>query len=255
MEAEWYIREYRCANGICVKTKFPGREDSAARPGTREYDREIRRAERGSKDSKRELALKLNSNFRAGRDAYLGFDYSDEAYDRLVARAGTDERDAVYAEAQREMVNFIRRARRECEKAGIELRYAYVTSDLDGKTLGEVRVHHHMVVNKEAAAICAEKWNSGGVWSRKLYGARHGDLSDLAEYMVGQVRYAKDEKRYTPSRNLRKAEALNPRKAKNSEAELRVPKSCELIWRSEAYVGRPQLVRYFRPGAENEEEQ
>jgi len=72
--------------------------------------------------------------------------------------------------------------------------------------------------------------------------------------MINQVRYAKDAKRYTPSRNLKKAEASKPRKAKNPEAELRVPKGCELIWRSEAYVGRPQLLRYFRPGGDEGED-
>lgn len=202
-------------------------------------------------EAKHELAKLLNENFRAAVDYHMVQTYSSEGYDRLVMRAGTDDEDAIYFAAKAECKNFIRRCRRACKKAGIEFRYAFVTSDRDGDTLEPVRVHHHLVVNAEAAAICIEKWMEGEVRKPKeLYGDKYGDLTALAEYMIAQVRYFPGEKRYTPSRNLRKVEPGALIKARNPEAELRVPKGCKLIYRSENYVGRPQYVRYYRPKAD-----
>lgn len=255
-EIDWFISEYRCANGVCVKTKFPAKGDESARPGTRRYERSVRRAEKGAYEARHELARKLNENFRAGQDVYLGMDYSTAGMERLICRAGTDERDPVYLSAAQEVRNYIRRCKRACDAEGVELRYVYVTSDLDGKTFEEVRVHHHMVVNREAAEICVRKWSAGGIWSKTLYGQKHGDLTHLADYMIGQVRSIEGTKRYTPSRNLRSVRPYTTRKARNPEAELRVPKGCEYIWRSESYAGRPQHLRYYRPGsAEKDDEE
>lgn len=249
MEQEWFIREYRCANGICVKTKFPGNgKTGALRPGTRSYERYVRRSERGAMEARHDAALALNENFRIGLDRYMGLDYSDEGLDELVCRAGTDEADAVYMAAKKWMLpNYLKRCRRACKAAGIPFRYLIVTSDRDGRTMEPVRIHHHIVVNGEAAAICAAKWTAGGAWSKSLYAAHHGDLTELAEYMIAQVRYFPNEKRYTPSRNLRRPEPLPIRRARNPEAELRAPAGCTLIYRSESYAGRPQRIRYYRP--------
>jgi hypothetical protein len=244
---EWYIREYRCDNGICYKTKFPVRVSSADEKSYAKKKAAVSRAEKGAREAGHEAARLSNCNFAAGRDAYVGLDYSDEGYDRLIARAGTDERDAVYAAADRECANFIRRVRRECDKRGIELRYWYVTSDQDGQTFDEVRAHHHMMVCAEAAEICREKWTAGGSYIRTLWGPDHGDLTAIAEYMVGQVRYIAGNKRYTPSRNLKKAAAGRPVKARRAEAELCVPRGCQQLWRSEYRRGVPQHIRYYRP--------
>ena len=43
---------------------------------------------------------------------------------------------------------------------GIPFRYIPFTSDLDGKTGEVVRVHHHIIVNAEAAEIALEKWSA-----------------------------------------------------------------------------------------------
>ena len=247
MDTIWYIREYRCDNGVCMKTKFPVRETEAVKKSYGRRRTEIRRAEKCATEAKHEAARLLNCNFRAGRDIYLGLDYSPEGYERLITRAGTDDPDAIYLQAQKEMKNYIRRVQRECAKAGVELRYLYVTSDLDGHTLEPVRAHHHMVVNREALEICLRKWTAGGTWSRKLWARSYGDLTEIAEYMIGQVRYIRNAKRYTPSRNLKKAIACKPVKARKAEAELTVPRGCQKIWRGEYYRGRPQHLRYYRP--------
>ena len=111
----------------------------------------------------------------------------------------------------------------------------------------EVRAHHHMMVCAEAAEICREKWTAGGSYIRTLWGPDHGDLTAIAEYMVGQVRYIAGNKRYTPSRKLKKAAAGRPVKARRAEAELCVPRGCQQLWRSEYRRGVPQHIRYYRP--------
>ena len=244
---EWYIREYRCDNGICFKTKFPVRVSESVRKAYSIRRTEIRRAEKGATEAKHEAARLLNCNFRACRDFYLGLDYSCEAIERLTDRAGESDRDSIYHAAEHEAGLFIRRVQRECKKQGIELRYLYVTSDLDGHTFEDVRVHHHMVVNAEAVEICLQKWYCGGTWAKKLRARSYGDLTELAEYMIGQVRYFKGAKRYTPSRNLKRPVARKPVKARDPEAELAVPRGCKKIWRGEYYHGRPQHLRYYRP--------
>lgn len=255
-DLSWYIREYRCDNGICYKTKFPVRETASVKKSYSIRRQEIRRAEKGATEAKHEAARLLNCNFREGRDVYLGLDYSDEGIERLRKRAeimrrdaeGTAcDRDLIYDAADHEAGLWIRRVQRECKKQGIELRYFYITSDLDGHSFDPVRVHHHVVVNAEALEICLKKWNHGGAWDKVLYAHSYGDLTELAEYMIGQVRYRKNMKRYTPSRNLRKPVARKPVKARNPEAELTVPAGCSKIWRSEYYRGRPQHIRFYRP--------
>lgn len=243
---EWQVREYRCRNGVCEKTKFPVYLDGFVREGTQRYARTVARAEKLTAESARELALMLNNNFEAGRDRYLTLDYSGAGMDRLIMRAGTDEADELYRSAEREMANYTKRLRRACKAAGVELRYAYVTSDMDGRSFAPVRVHHHLVVNGEAAALAESCWTAGGAKARVLYGM-HGDLSELAAYMIGQVRQTPGRHRYHPSRSLERPEATRPVPAKNPDAPLRVPAGCEFIWRSEAYAGRPQVLRYWRP--------
>lgn len=242
----WQVREYRCQNGVCEKTKFPVYLGGFVRERTRQYARRVARAEKLSAESARDLALLMNNNFEAGRDSYLTLDYSQAGMDRLIMRAGTDDADELYRSAEREMTNYTKRLRRACGAAGVELRYAYVTSDMDGKSFAPVRVHHHLVVNAEAAGLAERCWTAGGAKARTLYGA-HGDLSELAAYMIGQVRQEPGKHRYHPSRNLERPEATRPVPAKNPDAPLRVPAGCDFIWRSESYAGRPQVLRYWRP--------
>lgn len=261
---EWQVREYRCRNGVCEKTKFPVYLDGFAREGTRQYARRVARAEKLSAESARELALLMNNNFQAGRDSYLTLDYSMDGLRRLARRIGVPEneidsflieavekhdeenRRALYIAAEKEAENYMKRIRRACKGAGVDLRYAYVTSDLKGKDFEPVRVHHHLIVNAEAASMAEACWTAGGAKARVLFGPR-GDLTELAAYMIGQVRQEPGKHRYHPSRNLERPEATKPVPAKNPDAPLRVPAGCEFIWRSESYAGRPQVLRYWRP--------
>lgn len=245
--AGWYIREYRCANGICEKTKFFVPDGKLPAYSVRERKRQIRRAEKNVTEAKHIAARIVNHNFRAGADEYVTDTFDDAGMAQLVMKAGTDDRDALLLAAQHEAELQMRRARYACRKAGITLRYLFVKSDLDGKTLEPVRPHIHIIVNREAAQIVAGAWKLGKAVHSTLYSRHHGDLTDLVEYMIAQTRQIGTEKRYTPSRNLEQPPMTEPRPVKSIDAPLRVPPGCKFIWRSEQRTGRPQKLRYYRP--------
>lgn len=250
-EIQWFVREYICANGVCEKTKFPLRVEGerSARSGS-DFRRRLRKAEKNVTQAKHEAARTANNNFFAGVDVLLTCTLSDEGLDLLVARAGTDDPDALLLRLRTELGNWMKRARRKLRAAGIEAKYMAFPADLDGKKLTPVRPHLHLLVNREAAEILAETWGLGYAGSRTLYSAHQGDLTDLVEYLMAQTRTVGTEKRYIPSRNLDKPQASRPRFARNPDAELRVPKGCSLIWKSEQRAGRPQKIRYYRPTAD-----
>lgn len=242
--AQWVTREYRCSNGIVEKIKYAIRENDAGRAGTRRFERAAKRAEKLTAEAKTNLARILNENFRVGVDCHVLLELDEAGYEKIVSRSGGEDPDGMLEALKRELVKAIRRAR----NAEDDVRYVAVISDMDGNTGELVRPHVHMVCNEAAAEAMRKKWKLGYVGIRTLYSReKHGDLTELADYMLAQVRKIGGEKRYIPSRNLRKPMVTAPRPAKNPDAELRVPKGCEYIWRSEQYAGRPQCLRYWKP--------
>lgn len=152
--------------------------------------------------------------------------------------------EAIRQAAEKEMINCLRRVKRELQKSGIELRYHLaITSDMDGDTGEQVRVHHHLVVNREAREAFFRKWTLGGVFSEPL--AKQKDYTALAEYLLRQVRRIKDEKKYTCSRNLIRPQPRD--RVALSDAEVRVPKGGELLFRGAYRPGQPQYIRYVLP--------
>ena len=249
-KGSWFTREYRMANGITEKTKFfvpeGGKASSAS---SRERKRQLRRAEKNAMEAKQEAARIVNNNFRAGRDYFVTLTLSDEGLRTLIRKAGSEDPDALLLAMRHEIKLCAKRARYAMRGVtGAELKYFAVASDIDGKTGELVRPHIHMIVNRRAARAVADAWHLGEVKRMdKLYSAHHGDLTDLVEYMLRQVRVIGNEKRYIPSRNLEPPKATAPRPAKNPDAPLRVPKGCAFIWRSEQREGYAQRLRYYRP--------
>lgn len=253
MATEWYISTRICDNGIEYKTKYPVPQSRSAGSKERARRRAIRRAEKSAASSAIELGQALNCNFRAGQDYYVTLTYSAAGMETLRAIAGTlpeelSKRDALFEAAERMAADrYIKRLRRACKKEGVTLRYAYITSDMDGKTGRARRVHHHMVINAEALDLARGCWREGSFSSGTLYSHHRGDLQELADYMIAQVRRQGGKSRYHPSRNLVKPVRTEPIRSLHPAAELVVPRGCEKIWRSESTIGRPQHIRYWRP--------
>ena len=246
---EWYTREYICANGVCEKTKYPVRVDGDRSLHTsREYRRQIRRAEKNATEAKTEAARSANDNFRVGVDYLLTATLSPEGLETLTQRAGGCEPDALKDQMRKEYQNWIRRAKRRMPEGSFIKAMAWVC-DLDGKTGEMVLPHIHVIVNREGMEAFASTWKLGYVFGegKTLYSKHHGDLTDLVEYLMDQARVTGTEKRYIPTRNLTKPQATTPRLARNPDARLRVPKGASLICASEQRAGRPQKIRYYRP--------
>ena len=138
----------------------------------------------------------------------------------------------------------IRRVKRELDKLGLPLRYAAVTSDMDGDTGETVRVHHHLVVDRAVRDVFVEKWAGlGGVDWKPL--SPQMDYTPLASYLIRQVRRVPDHKKYISSRNLVRVQPKD--RIAMSEAEVRVPKGGVLLFREAYHPGLSQYIRYILP--------
>lgn len=243
----WVLRKYTAGPvGESIKYWIPGEKPSRSQ---RRIKSDIRKQKANEANCERMFARLIHGNFRNGIDQLMGLDYSQAGYEKMLAGHvknldGLSEMDRIMALAQHQAELFFRRVGRECKKRGIPFRYLMVTSDMDGKTGEAVRVHHHMIVNAEALDICKEKWKLGGVDYEALL--KRADQTDLAEYLMKQVRRLPDAKKYTPSRNL-----IRPRPKDRiaiNGSELRLPKGAALLYRSPYKPGMAQYIRYVLPG-------
>lgn len=248
----WVVRTYE-AGAVGEKTKFwvPGERPSKS---SRREKQEIRKQEQNEHSAVKTLARLINANYGEG-DLLLGLDYSAAGMDRLVSwlreqgkdpdRAEESERmDLIRGAAEREAKLVLRRVKRELAKQDISLSYILVTSDMDGDTGEAVRIHHHLIVPKEAKWVFVEKWKELGHvdWSPM---SKQEDYTAIAEYLIRQVRRIPDARKYVSSRNL--IRPLPKDRVVLSDAELRVPKGGKLLHRNEFRPGRPQYIRYVIP--------
>lgn len=243
----WVIRTY-VSGPVGEKTKFwvPG-----AKPprGARRLKSDIKKAAENEYSAVKTVARLINANFRKG-DILLGLDYSDEGLKKLENSIdgwddlNEEERaDAIYSAAERELKLCIRRVKYLAAKEGINIRFIAVTSDMDGKTGEMVRVHHHLLINREVLELFQAKWTLGGVNKRPLKNQK--DYTDIAEYLMAQVRRIPDAKKYTSSRNLVRPQP-HDRIAVNG-SEIKPPKGAIILHRTEYRIGRPQYIRYILP--------
>ena len=272
----WVIRTYQ-SGAIGEKTKYwvSGERPSRSK---RVVSAEVNRLEKNETLAVRSAARVLNANFKQG-DILLGLDYSEEGLGKIAGDKDSStslrmtgwgvegnrsfdyaqddkqmnvaeneeslyadeyERYEVYLRAEHQMKLCLRRVKRECEKRGIELKYFAATSDMSSKTGEPVRVHHHLVINREALEVFEEKWKLGGVHHSVL--DNNPDRTAIAEYIIKQVRKIKDARSYVTSRNLIRP-VPKDRIAVN-DSELRVPAKAVILHRGEFKPGRPQYVRY-----------
>lgn len=249
-EGYWVIRTY-IAGMVGEKIKYwvDGEKPTKS---LRRIKSDIKKVQQNEASATKNVARLFNANFTQ-EDYLLGLDYSEEALNRLLRRIEsqginlsslTEEEYllAVREEAERELNNWIKR----CKNAmtdGMVFKYTAITSDMDGETGETVRVHHHIVISGNMKDICLSKWYNGSVHDEHIW--NEPDHLALADYLIKQVRYVKDEKKYKPSRNL--IRPIPKDKIAIGGAELRVPKHCALLYRGEYKPGMPQYIRYILP--------
>lgn len=254
-EGYWVVRTYK-AGQIGEKTKFwvPGKRPDKTL--SRRQRDAIRKREQNEYSAVKRLARILNMYF-VGGDLLLGIDYSDKGLKKLekwIERQGTDlsqldegERmEAIYDAADHELVNCLRRAKRRAKAEGVEIKAAHVTSDMDGETGETVRIHHHLVINREARDYFVDAWGDlGGVSWSPMWDYQE-DRTDVAAYMLRQVRHRPDAKKFRTTRNL--VPPVPKDRIVNSAAELQVPRGGKLLFRREfSRNDQAQYIRYVLP--------
>ena len=232
----WAIRTYESGSvGEKIKFWIPGEKPPKSK---RKLEADIRKSLQNRKSSERSLARILNANFKPG-DMLIGLDYSEENYKKL----GGKKREEKYKSAEKEIQKLLRRVKREAAKDGVTVKAVCVTSDMDPKTKKDVRVHHHIVANKEAAKYFEKKWKSGSVDFEPL--SSQPDYMPLAVYLIEQARGEKNKKKYISTRNLIRPKGKD--RIAKSGSELSVPRGAVLLHRSEYSVGFTQYIRYILP--------
>ncbi len=249
-EGYWVIRTY-IAGMVGEKIKY-WVEGEKPTKSLRRLKSDIKKIQQNEASTTKNMARGLNANFTP-EDYLLGFDYSEKALNQLLRRIESRGVDlcslteeeyllAVREEAEKEIKNWIKRCKNAMSD-GMVFKYMAITSDMDGETGKTVRIHHHIVISGNMKDICLSKWNNGTVHSEHIW--NEPDHLALADYLIKQVRYVPDAKKYKPSRNLIRPAPKD--KVAIGGAELRVPKHCALLYRGEFKPGMPQYIRYMLP--------
>lgn len=268
-EGYFVIRTY-VAGDVGEKTKFfvPGK-----RPVNNNLSRRqrnvIKKQEQNEHSAVKSMARGINANFRAG-DLLVGLDYNDDGLARMMkwGRANglpvdseneEEKRDAIWEAASHELEIALKRVKRRLKKQGVELKAYYCTSDMDGKTKAQVRVHHHLIVNagtEQAFVDAWQKYGLGGVEWEHLW-ENQIDRTPIAKYIIDQVRRIPDAKKYRHTKNIVLPVPKN--RVVETDNELLVPRGGKLIFRQE-YQNKgdisdycrnyqPQYIRYITPDA------
>ena len=253
-------RKYICTNGVVEVTQYTvGDKTEGGSRWHRAKSQDDKRDE-NARQAVRVAARILNCNY-APEDYLVTLTYSDESWKQLfggiageetVCDGGEEpgnatelEGDAVWSAAKGVLGKKLDQVRKLTKKAGAEMRTFAVTSDLDQETGELVRVHHHVVVNAEAAKVLEEKWGYGLVHTEHLY--KQDDYTPLAAYLLGQVRHVANRKKYSCSRNMVQPKVEEMVLNEAPENEIRVQPGAKVLDRTPYREGCvSQYVRYKR---------
>lgn len=257
----WVTRTY-VSGKVGEKTKYYITGERTR--SSRKIKSAIKKQEQNDASAEKQLARLLNINFKAG-DLLIGLDYSPSSLEKLKSTISDDgEHNAdelLYLRASHELPLLIRRVKRELAKSDLDIMLAGITSDMDGDTGDKVRVHHHLVVravkstgeisddetqreiNNTTLEVIKAKWTHGGVNFKHL--RKQDDYTPIAHYFLAQVRKIADMKKYTTTRNLVRPTYKD--RVVISNAEIKIPARCKLLYRTEYTPYKPQYVRYLLP--------
>ena len=180
----WVMYTYE-AGSIGEKLKFYVPDGKPSERITRRERNALRKYEQKIRSAQRSLARIINASFHTG-DYFIGVDYSAKGMEKILAwgrKKGmpvdsmdeAEKRDAVWEAAAHELECYLRRVTWELEKEGIELKYVAITSDMDPDTKEQVRVHHHLVINKEALPAFLKKWKNLGTVDYEAFWSNQKD--------------------------------------------------------------------------------
>lgn len=140
--------------------------------------KESRPAQRNlnDKNTKKKVARLANNNF-SGADVWATFGYD------------ADNLPATPEQAQRDIVNYLRRIKRKRKKEGLPpLRYIYVTEWDEGEEDGKpIRAHHHVIMSGDMDRDYLEKeWHGGAYPQARRLQPKDCGITGLALYIAGK---------------------------------------------------------------------
>ena len=246
-EGYWVIRTYEAGDiGEKIKYCVPGKKPTRSQ---RRIKSDIKKQQQNENDATKRVARILNvpENFRGG-DVFDALTYDDVSHamlrkDMPLEMEPQEKLDWVYRKAEHELDLFLRRCRYACKKAGVEFKYIAITSDMDGDTGEYVRIHHHIVANKEVKEIIRGLWPHGTIEKNAIW--HETDHFGLAKYLMDQVRRIPDAKKYKRSRNLTIPEPKD--RVAMGGKEVQPPRGAKMLYRGVFIPGRPQYIRYIIP--------
>ena len=172
-----------------VSKYYPG---NFGAPGVKRADRRHRTPEEIAKNNERIRIRKLQriilANFRTGRTVHLTY--------------RTEDRPETIEEAMKQRKAFLKKMRKECQKAGIEWKFIIVTEK--GKR-GQA-LHHHMIIEDiteplDLLRTISRMWTHGRVNSTKMVEDEDAFYT-LADYLLKREGKEGAGTTYSRSRNL-----------------------------------------------------
>lgn len=243
----WHEAIRNMDNGIIEITRYYLPDNKKGAVVRRKSSSGSSNSEKILKDSIRTMSRLLNNNFSVNKDCMLLLTYNEIVLQKIVGRGKIPENNEqlLYDFIRRDVENYIRRCRCTCRKKGIPFRYIFVISDLDGDSFNSTRIHIHMVINAEARDVCLTLWHNGNGFGRTLYSRHHGDMTDLARYLLCQVRHQDAKNRYHVSRGLNKPVPVD-RPVDSAKATPVKLAGYAPIASYESTPGRPQTAKYYK---------
>lgn len=244
-------RIYKSANGVIEKTRYYVGDRAKARGKRKKGNTSVRKQEQNFNSAVRRLARILNCNYSHEGGMLITLDFNDEAICKLSERIDISKK--LTSEEQAERMDRIRQAadkeghlywRRLKRKLGKEIKVILVTSDMDGDTGELARIHCHIVLQAKSDVswdLLKALWSNGSVDIKQL--RKQPDYSNLAAYLMRQVRHQPDKKKYAASRGMQMP--VTEEREIAFMSEIRTPPGAKVFERRYAEDESSQYVRYL----------
>lgn len=239
-------RIYKSTNGIIEKTRYFVGDRATPRGKRKKGNTSFRKQEQNFRSATRRLARIFNCNYTHEGGMLIGLDFDDDGLSKIrsaarkKAKQEADLMDALRDEAEKEGKLFWRRLKR---KLGKDIKVVLVTSDLNGDTGEVARIHCHMVLQAGSVSwdVIRALWTNGSVDIKQL--RQQADYSDLAAYLMRQVRHQPDKKKHAASRNM--LQPVTEERQIAIMSEIRTPPGAQVFERRYEEGEPSQYVRYL----------
>ena len=244
--AKRMVRKYQSGDVIEISSFIVGNATKTRKP-RRTGATPPRKQEQNERAAERYLARLINCNFFHGLSSFVTLKYSVNRFERLingVIRSGQPlTHETIREAAVKERDNFLRRVQYELKKYGAELKYIALTSDRDGDTGENVRIHHHILIPKIALEIAIKHWGIDEIDIRALSDQK--DHTPIAVYLLRQVTREKSMHKYKASRNL--AHPIITEEIVYVNKEIKPPQGAVVKQRTYDSESGTQYIRYIEP--------